>query len=68
MRRAAQWFPKQELRAGPRFGNTHACSWLVEDANSPQSFSMMVEAIAIETISLGAPQKPGSSSRWVALE
>lgn len=46
-----------EARAGPRFGNTHACSSLVEEANSLLSFSMKVEAIAIDTISIGAPQK-----------
>lgn len=55
-----------EVRAGPRFGYTHTCSSLVEEVNSPLSFSMKVEAMTIDTISLGAPQKL-SSSRWVAL-
>lgn len=50
-----------EARAGLRFGNTHACLSLVEDANSLLSFSMTVEAIAINTISIEAPQKLSSS-------
>lgn len=41
-----------EARAGLRFGNTHAFSSLVEEANSLLSFSIKVEVITINTISL----------------
>lgn len=39
-----------EARVGSRFGNTYACSSLVEEANSLLSFLMKVEAIAIDII------------------